>query len=179
MQGDVVPDFLTRGSCSNIEELAQMLKKISSTFWRRRRWHIEWKNESVGGFKIHTSKVYLAFIYTEMSPMKGNNIDIKKQRTCIQGRSYSTLTATALVYPCYLIASGHIKPGSSGHMRPCGEKAYLCSPPPSQLSQGPQHSLNWHDKLNFGLLVAKSRALSLPPQHTRHCYKELYVPGQY
>ncbi len=41
-----------------------------------------------------------------------------------------TLVATALFFPCHLTASGHIEPGSSGHMRPGHEMAYPFSPTP-------------------------------------------------
>ncbi len=33
-------------------------------------------------------------------------------------------------FPCHVTASGHIEPGSSGHMRPGYETAYPFYPPP-------------------------------------------------
>jgi hypothetical protein len=48
-------------------------------------------------------------------------------------RSRLTLVATPLFFPRHLTASGHIEPGSSGHMRPGGEMAYPSSPSPHHI----------------------------------------------
>ncbi len=93
-------------------------------------------------------------------------------------------------YPRRLTASGCIEPGSSGHMWPGRETAYPFSPPPTADVAGPStrsllsryvsiffcclpswqlniwiYLLFWKLKRNikFGILVALSRALSLPP----------------
>jgi hypothetical protein len=55
-------------------------------------------------------------------------------------------------FPRHVTASGHIEPGSSGHMRPGRDMAYPFSPPPTVVVTGPlSQSLIffWHDKFQY------------------------------
>jgi hypothetical protein len=93
---------------------------------------------------------------------------------------------------CHLMASGHIEPGSWGHMRPGHETAYPSSPPhrschraldtvsidmisfnilfvACQVGNYSSYTniftflINYNKYLSFGLMVAMSKGLSLSP----------------